>query len=220
MKNALLGIVVFLMLLAPSLQATCASWDIKPEAISFESEIIADDNGHSFSQYSFLFWEHWNALARGFVVEPNIFRHGEFEFGPTFRFTIGGTSIEILNSFGFTTEGSFTSGHMVNTTLFGKKVLYLADPKWYFWNKNRADELFHRFVVYDLFRIAGIPVSLRSEHLTDYRDTISWRIGPQISLSPDTISRLFGAESTFTIMPHYEARFNTVGVIMTFTVTP
>jgi len=216
-RKSLIALLIFVTLLSVATTAFSGPLKIAPDSMSFETEVIADDNGYSFSQYGFLFWNNWNALLRGFTVEPVRIRHGEFEFGPTFRFSLARTSVEVINSFGFTIDGSFTTGHTIITEVLGKKIIFLADPKWYFWNKNRADELLHRFVINDIYTIGGIPISLRSEHLTDYRDTIYWRIGPQLSLFTSLLPKFLRDGDTFTLMPHYEARNNTFGCILTFT---
>lgn len=217
MKVKLLFLAITCCLFLPVSNDVFA-FDLKKGNVSFETEVIADDYGYSLSQYGFLFQDRWSALVRGFVVEPDILRHGEFEIGPTFRFTLLGKDFEVLNTFGFTNDGSFTTGHTVLTKIFNKPLTLIVDPKWYFWNRAIPDNIFHRLVIGNLFSICGVSVSLRSEHVTDYNDDISWRIGPQISLFPETLKHLFGDTSTFTLMPHYEARQNTFGAIITITI--
>ena len=217
MKNVLF--LMFCFLLFPVFYAT--AFDLSKGSTSFETEIIADDYGYSISQYGFLFQDRWSALIRGFIVEPDIGRHAEFEIGPTFRFTLFGSDFEILNTFGFTTDGSFTTGHTVLTTIAGKPITLIVDPKWYLWNRKIPSELLQRLVVGNLVTVWGSEIALRSEYLTIYDDDVYWRIGPQISLFSKTLARVFGeGKSAFTIMPHYDARQNTFGTMITMTINP
>ena len=167
--------VVFLALLLNPSQLFAQQ---KLKEFTFETEFTYDDeNGDAFSQYVFFNSATkrngigWNGYMRYFDVSKGP-KHAEFVFGPTFGLNTLG---ELQTNAGFTTDGSLHVGATFLTSVGGKTLVFILDPKLYL--NRRPSTLFQKVVVYDLFSIKGIPVTFRAEHLLiDWQTNIFLRI--------------------------------------------
>lgn len=211
----LFGVVILVLLLPSVLFA-----QQKPKEFTFETEFTYDDeNGDAFSQYIFFNSATkksgigWNGYMRYFDVSEGP-KHAEFTFGPTFDLNTLG---ELQTNVGFTTDGSLHAGATFVTSVGNKTLVFISDPKLYLTRKPST--LFQKVVAYDLFTIKGVPVTFRAEHLLiDWQTNVFLRIGPQVPIFQNFVSRVLGENASITVSPFYDIETNGIGSFLTLTV--
>lgn len=209
--------VVFLVLLCVASEVLAQQ---KQKEFTFETEFTYDDeNGDAFSQYIFFNSAQkengigWNGYMRYFDVSKGP-KHAEFVFGPTFDLNTVG---ELQTNLGPTTDGSLHVGATLVTSIGGKTIVFISDPKLYL--NRRPSTLFQKVIAYDLFTIKGIPVTFRAEHLfIDWQYNIFLRIGPEVPILQSYVSRILGDDASLTVSPFYDIETNGIGSFLTLTV--
>lgn len=200
--------------------ADCAN--AKEISINLETEVAVGENlGNSFSQYVFFHVAPrenpigWNGYMRYFDVSDGGPKHGEFVFGPTFNLSNYGGELQ-TNIVGFTTDGSYSFGGTLITSIGEQTVVFITDPKIYL--NKKFDTLFQKLVLPNIATIYGVPIDIRAEHLfVNWNTNVFLRVGPQVPIIPQRFLNFLGKNTTMTVSPFYEIETGGVGSFFTLT---